>query len=289
MESRLNRIQWEAEGGVRLDLLGFVRFPEGHRGVGHFHRFWELIYIGDGSGQLHHDAGAFACAAGEIILVPPGETHRFQADANAPLDQLYLGFSFDFALADPLASSPPRPLPMGPFADLIRSELAENLARLRDKDPGVSMETVRGRLLAVVSRVIGFLIASEGRSSSSEKDRPSPVLLAKEFLHSDLKSSKGVPDLARRFCLSPQYFGEIFKRDTGVSIKEYQRDCRMEKAMSLLREGNLTITEVAAEVGLDDLAYFSRLFKRKFGIPPRQAKPNAPARLGRHEPAFPRR
>jgi AraC-like DNA-binding protein len=100
----------------------------------------------------------------------------------------------------------------------------------------------------------------------------SPVLLAREFLQTDLKGRHDVQDLAHRFCLSPQYFGEIFKRETGVSVKEFQRECRLERAMALLREGALSITEVAAEVGLEDIAYFSRLFKRRYGIPPRQAR-----------------
>ncbi len=271
-EGRLNRIQWEADGGIRLDLLGFVRFPEGYRGVLHSHPFWELIFIGAGTGVLDYGLSSLACGAGDILLIPPGEKHLFQADALKPFDQMYVGFSFDFALPEALAETPPRALPSGPFADLIRSELRENLEFLKDKS-GSSLEAIRGRLLAVVSRVIGFLASPEGRAPAPYRGRyGSTVTLATEFLRTDLKGNAGVPDLARRFCLSPQYFGEIFKRDTGTSVKEFQRNCRMEKAMLLLQQGNLTVTEVASEVGMEDLAYFSRVFKKRYGIPPRQAR-----------------
>ena len=265
----LKRIQWDADGGIRVALLGFVRFPAGHRGELHSHPFWELIYIGEGAGVIQHGLQIFPCAAGEILLVSPEEKHRLQADASAPLDQLYLGFSFDFPRGS-MPDSPPRTIPRGPFSDLIRSELDESLASLRNKN---SVEIVRSRLLAVASRVIGFLLPSEGSSAGPDKNRSeSPIPLAKEILHSDLKSKHSVPDLARRFHLSPQYFGELFKRDTGMSVKEFQRECRMEMAMALLRGGTFSITEVAAEVGLEDVAYFSRLFKRKFGMPPRLAR-----------------
>ena len=68
-DSRLNRMQWEADGGVRLDLLGFVSFPSGHRGALHSHPFWELIYIGGGKGFLHHGDKVRPCAAEEISSI----------------------------------------------------------------------------------------------------------------------------------------------------------------------------------------------------------------------------
>lgn len=274
---RLDRFQWKAEGGIHLDLLGFVRFPEGHCGTLHTHPFWELIYIGAGAGEFQAGADTLPCAAGDILLFSPGENHRFMAGAEAPLDMLYFGFSFDFLPADARTSPHPRSIPSGPFADLIRSELNDSLAGLRERH---AVEMIRSRLLAVASRVIGFLILSDKHAKDVDAAViTSPIRLAKEFLLSDLKGRHGVPDLARRFCLSPQYFGEIFKRDTGMSVKEFQRECRMEMAMTLLRDGTLSVTEVAAEVGLEDLAYFSRLFKRKFGVPPRRARAQAiPAR-----------
>jgi AraC-like DNA-binding protein len=272
-ESLINRIQWEADGGVRLDLLGFVRFPSEFRGVRHSHTFWELIFIGSGSGTIEIGTSVHACEDGDILLVRPGEMHRFQSSIGKPFDQLYIGFSFDFAMPDTLSDAPPRALPASAFTDLIRSELRENLANLRERDPAHPSEAIRGRLLAVVSRVIGHLASPEVHSTSPYRERyGSPVRLAREILHADPKGDKGVPDLARRFCLSPRYFGEIFKRDTGLSVKEYQRNCRLDKARELLRSGVLSVTEVAAEVGWEDLAYFSRLFKKRYGVSPRQAR-----------------
>jgi AraC family transcriptional regulator of arabinose operon len=264
--SSLRRTQWHADGGIRLELLGSVDFPAGYRGTAHAHPFWELIFIRQGEGSFEGGTGSLSVVSGEILLVPPGTRHRFDASAKVNLDQFYLGFSADFARMP--STSMPRALTRGPFTDLIRVELEGCLSDLRDEN---AAESVHGRLVAVAGRVMRFLIpAPTPRGTRGRSD--SPILLAREFLQSDLKGRHEVGDLAHRFCLSPQYFGEIFKRETGMSVKEFQRECRLERAMLLLREGNLTITDVAAEVGLEDIAYFSRLFKRKFGVPPRQAR-----------------
>jgi AraC-like DNA-binding protein/mannose-6-phosphate isomerase-like protein (cupin superfamily) len=270
-DSRLKRVQWEADAGIRLDLLGFVSFPEGHRGTLHAHPHWELIYISSGAGFLQRGSVERPCAAGDILLVKPGERHQFRTAGEVPFDQLYVGFSFDFAAQD--SQSAPGCLPEGPLTDLIRAELRENLDALKAVRAGQFPDSVRGRLLAIIGRVIGLLAANGDKAHEvPRRHAESMVLMAREFLQANLKGKLEVPELARRFCLSPQYFGELFKKDTGLTVKEYQRHCRMDKAMAMLRESALSVTEIAESVGLEDLAYFSRLFKKTYGIAPRSVR-----------------
>lgn len=263
----LQRVQVETGGGIRLELLGWVRFPEGHRGNLHAHAFWELVHIGGGSGSCLVGGKTVACRAGDLLLFPPGERHRFRADDDAVLDQLYLGFSFDLAV-NVAHASVPRMLPPGPFADLLRAEVEAAAGLVRG---GSEVERARALLLAVAGRLVGFL-QSGARPGVSRSAEASPVKAARELLHADLKGRHGLPELARRFSLSPQYFGEIFKRETGLTVKAFQRECRMLEARRLLASTALSVTEVAAEVGLEDLAYFSRLFKQRFGVSPRRAR-----------------
>lgn len=49
---------------------------------------------------------------------------------------------------------------------------------------------------------------------------------------------------------------------------EYLRKCRLERAASLLAEGSLNVSEVAAKVGMRDPLYFSRAFKARYGMAP---------------------
>lgn len=73
--------------------------------------------------------------------------------------------------------------------------------------------------------------------------------------------------------LTPDYVGRIFKKKTGISLKEYINIVRIEKAKALIRENNHKIYEVARMCGYDDNAkYFSCVFKKLTGIHPKDFK-----------------
>jgi AraC family transcriptional regulator, transcriptional activator of pobA len=68
---------------------------------------------------------------------------------------------------------------------------------------------------------------------------------------------------AARICnLSPNYFCTIFKKATGKTFTEYINMLRVHEADQLLREGNLTVSEAALNVGFTNLTYFGRVFKQ---------------------------
>jgi Transcriptional regulator containing an amidase domain and an AraC-type DNA-binding HTH domain len=71
-------------------------------------------------------------------------------------------------------------------------------------------------------------------------------------------------------------FRKIFKETTGLSPNQYHLNLRLDKAKDLLTSTNLTINEVAYQTGFDSIFYFSRLFKKKNGLPPKEY------RLGKH-------
>ena len=74
--------------------------------------------------------------------------------------------------------------------------------------------------------------------------------------------------MAEHVGLSSGYLCRIFKEETGVSINAYINNLRMTYAGELLADKNSYIKEVAISVGFEDQLYFSRLFKRYYGVTP---------------------
>lgn len=77
-------------------------------------------------------------------------------------------------------------------------------------------------------------------------------------------------ELARRASLSSSYFSILFKRYVSCSPVQYVTRVRMDRAMQLLRESNLSVAEIASEVGFRDPLYFSRVFTQSIGVTPRE-------------------
>lgn len=73
--------------------------------------------------------------------------------------------------------------------------------------------------------------------------------------------------------LSPFYISKIFKSETGDAPIRHLINIRLEKAREMLENGwDGSIQETAAAVGYDDAYHFSKLFKKKYGISPSQAR-----------------
>lgn len=74
--------------------------------------------------------------------------------------------------------------------------------------------------------------------------------------------------LAAAVELTPRYLSSILKRYSGLSLKETITKLRMERAMHLLTETTMTVTEVSAALAYSDIYTFSKLFKRYYGFSP---------------------
>lgn len=81
-----------------------------------------------------------------------------------------------------------------------------------------------------------------------------------------------ITDVAQHVNLSEAYLCKVFKSEVGKSIVSYLNEIRLQKAHELLSSGQLLIKEAAAAVGIDDQFYFNRLFKRYYGITPKEVK-----------------
>jgi len=63
---------------------------------------------------------------------------------------------------------------------------------------------------------------------------------------------------------------KMYKKQTGISLKDYISEYRIEQAKILLRKSELLVSDVAEEVGFDNFTYFSTLFKKYTGMTPNQ-------------------
>ncbi|MDG0790950.1 helix-turn-helix transcriptional regulator [Cohnella ginsengisoli] len=74
--------------------------------------------------------------------------------------------------------------------------------------------------------------------------------------------------LSLRFFVSKEHLSRAFKAHVGTGVTDYITMRRMVYAESLLREGKVSIKQAAKLAGYEDLAYFYRVFKKRFGISP---------------------
>lgn len=98
-------------------------------------------------------------------------------------------------------------------------------------------------------------------------------LVLKAYFTSDKPQTIGFPTVAYfadALHLSANYFGDLIKKETGISAKEYIQNKTIDVAKHHVYESNKTINEIAYEMGFKYPQHFTRLFKQKVGVSPNE-------------------
>jgi AraC-like DNA-binding protein len=140
---------------------------------------------------------------------------------------------------------------------IMRSEWDERFLRI-----GASMVWEHQNAAAAVARLPVARAATR-----SELYRR--LLRGRDFLLSSLDARVRLKEVAREACLSPYHFHRTFRQVFGETPHTFLLRQRLERAASLLRRRDLSVTEVCLETGFESLPSFSTLFRRRFGVAPR--------------------
>ena len=98
--------------------------------------------------------------------------------------------------------------------------------------------------------------------------REDALALATRYLRENYSTPVTLSQLAAVAAVSPSYLNRLFRRQLHTTPTAYLRSVRIQAAQALLLQEGLTVEEVARQVGIGDLSYFWRLFRRATGLSP---------------------
>jgi AraC-like DNA-binding protein len=160
-----------------------------------------------------------------------------------------------------------------PFAEVGRLSAAGRRRIEALRDPAVD-GPARGlwyQAQAMELMVECFFAVPDGRPRASERRKrvaEERVERTIRILRERLAEPPSLADLGREVGCSPFYLSRTFSRELGMTIPQYLRQIRMERAAELLKSGRFNVTEVALEVGYSSLSHFSQAFCQTIGCCP---------------------
>lgn len=126
-----------------------------------------------------------------------------------------------------------------------------------------SIEGIRNWLLEVFRRTLDF--TNKSKSTKSRKlAEYAKVYIVSHFNNPDIQ----IEDIARELFVSENYLMAVFKKEFGITVVDYIANIRMLKAKELIHSSNFKLSSVSSMVGFNDPGYFSKCFKKHFGITP---------------------
>ena len=138
----------------------------------------------------------------------------------------------------------------------------------------VTREDVMGILLKCKIALDKQSVSTQARIRSAGKKIPVSqlVLLLREYLKNHYMDDIDIGGLVSQYHVNVDYLSRMFTKSTGVSPSKYLIRLRINKALQLINDGNLSVKEVGSLVGYQDQGYFSRIFKSVTGYSPSQIR-----------------
>ena len=235
---------------------------------------WLLKITIDGLGRFRHTEGELVVEAGDMTLIRPGTPHDYGVETTLNYwDVIWTHFR-------------PRP---GWLEWMNWPEIAPGLMRLQVRDRKARRAILR-RMKDVVdlmrtqrlfrddlamNALEEVLLLSAEQNPSNQK----PVLDARievtiEFIRMHMSEHLTRADLASASGLSISRLSRLFHEQVGMPPMEFLEIERLDRARQLLEVTPATVSAIAREVGFENPFYFSRRFKHRTGLSPREHRKN---------------
>ena len=238
----------------------------------HLHLKWfELTIANAGKGKISANGTEETIESGDIFLSFPNEIHAVESDPDDRMTYSFFSFYFEEKsyreafekIAVNYAADKSRVFrnPLIPaLVDLLISEIS---------DP----DTRKSRLASITTEQIALLVARAVTQPDFAQNKrvgndEQLTFFVMRYLLLNLFRLNRLSDISEDLGYNYSYLSRIFKKTAGQSITEYFLSLKMERAKLLLREKDLSVTDIAETLHYSSVYSFSKAFKAKFGISP---------------------
>lgn len=221
----------------------------------HQHDIWELVYCTDGDGCFTFEDGTFIpYHQGDAVVIPPSIRHS---------NETLRGFSnIHVWMTNPVFhNNEPFCVSDGPEKYL---QIAFQQAKYHYLSDISSCEMVMSALAELIVNYISVY------RSNAEYSEPVKQIRSQIMLHYS-ECDFALDDYMRTLPFHYDYLRKLYKKEVGITPLQYMTQLRMKRACVMLTmqgSEDYSISEIAQLCGFDDALYFSRIFKKTYGLSP---------------------
>ena len=253
-------------------------FPRRLERVAHTHDFSEVFYVLDGIGAHLLNEEEHELRAGDLCWIRPQDRHAFSTRPGQKLHFVNIAFRqscwADFRRLA-LEASQPAPWETAPnplIVSVSPARRGETARLFQDLLRGFHSHPTRLALCRFWGEVLPTLLPVPAAAGRSDTVPAGPAWLSHACLalHSEEAVRAGVPRLVALCGVSPAHLARTLKSVSGQTPTEFVNALRLERAALLLATTTAEIIEISDGCGFENLSYFYRLFRRRFGQSPRR-------------------
>jgi AraC-like DNA-binding protein/mannose-6-phosphate isomerase-like protein (cupin superfamily) len=248
----------------------------------HWHSEYEINYVASGHITFSVDGKNFALGPGQAVFVNSGSLHALTIPHPGKGVFYSILFSENFifpAVVDPVYEKYMLPMHRRqkafpvllsgstPWGKQVLNCLAEATKAYFNKSPGNELKARIAFLTLIYQCINNDAFITIDHKHNTKIDMIQSILL---YIQNNYTEDIKIKNLAEKANCCPEHFCRTFKLVVGKPPKEFLLDYRLSQASRMLQEEDDSITNIASKCGFSDINYFSRLFKKRNKMTPRE-------------------
>lgn len=252
----------------------------------HWHDEMEIIYIKKGRGIVNVDFKEYHVSALTLVFILPGQLHSIEQYEDETMEYENIIFDYSMLLSkkkDSVYEDFLKPLTHGKITvPTVFSQVYPyftDLVSPIDACDEICKTKPQGYQLFIKSMLFQFFFILDNRCRNLTTPKNNRKAIDKmkiilKYVENNYANKITISEIADVIGFSESHFMRYFKETMGTSFIEYLKDYRLTMAARLLQSSEDSILNISAEVGFDNLSYFNRSFKARYGMTPRQYRKN---------------
>lgn len=252
-----------------------------------------LFYVIGGQGSITIEGEKHNLVPGACVILKCGTGYIWHSDINDELTLAVVNFDYTYNSSHIKETFSPIPTELFSYNDVIEDVRFTDCAVLNDVlvvhnasiiEDRIHLLTTEYRignrycddLLSSLMKSVILSILRQLDDEANEMNTKHSVLTRRiiRYVQKNYNTSFTNAELTRLFHFNPIYINRVFKKYTGVTVQQFLTDYRLRMSAEFLKSSETSVGEIASRVGFDDLAYFSKLFKKVYGVSPTQYRKN---------------
>lgn len=248
----------------------------------HTHDFIEIMYINSGTIEEYVNGKWFTARKGDMVFMNFNSVHSFKCSETATYYNICFYPETFEKMINPenafslLSLSAFNELSKGRMEGYVSFSLSEQRKIQYIFERMVEEQAKRLPRFDIVNEsYLNILITMLlRRISLPEEDEKNVWNELADYISNNLDSDLSLENLAKRCFYNPSYFSRLFKSKFNTPLVEYVSNKRIEKAMTLLSETELSISAIASACGFSNKSAFYRAFSKVTGRKPNEFRNN---------------